>query len=93
MLQWPGSSEYLAAERKVWRVTPDAKDVAGFVRQVVRHKPVKGGSTMPPTFTQVVIRKAGHIAPYDAPYATRDMIDRLIEGRGYVNEPDPAVAA
>ena len=30
--------------------------------------------------SQIIIRGAGHIAPYDQPRRSRDMIDKLISG-------------
>lgn len=75
-VEWSGQADYLKAERLVWRVNPSDVEVAGFVRVVGN-------------FTQVIIREAGHIAPYDQPVRTFDMIQRLVEGTPYENLPNP----
>jgi vitellogenic carboxypeptidase-like protein len=43
------------------------KQVSGYVRTVKN-------------MSQIIIRGAGHIAPYDQPRRSRDMIDKLIGG-------------
>merc|ERR1711988_1833981 len=61
-LPWSGLEEYQNAERSIWML-PDMEDpVAGYVRSVGK-------------FTQVIIRGAGHIAPYDQPERALDMIN------------------
>ena len=39
--------------------------------------------------TYAVIRAAGHIAPYDQPERTLDMITRFIEQKPFPSFPDP----
>lgn len=66
-LPWSGLEEYQNAERSIWML-PDMEDpVAGYVRSVGK-------------FTQVIIRGAGHIAPYDQPERALDMINRFLVG-------------
>ena len=76
-LAWPGAAAFAAAARKVWRISPTDPEVAGFA--------TAGGN-----LTYVVIRGAGHIAPYDQPNRTIDMITKFVEGEGYTDRPNPA---
>merc|ERR1711871_577259 len=73
---WSGMKQYWNAERKVWRITPTDPEVAGFVREVEN-------------LTQIIVRGAGHIVPADQPKRALDMITRFVEGRHYINLPDP----
>jgi len=75
-VQWDGQDEYNAVSKKVWRITDTDKEVAGYVRQVRN-------------FTQVVIRGAGHLCPFDQPERSRDMIQRLIGNKPYKHLPNP----
>lgn len=75
-LQWSGSTAFAKAQRSVWRLSPSDPEVAGFVRA--------GGN-----LTYAVIRGAGHIAPYDQPARSLDMITRFIEGQQFPNYPNP----
>ena len=76
-VEWSGADEYGRAPKAVWRINDDDKEVAGYARQVKN-------------FTQVVIRAAGHLCPFDQPERSRDMIYRLIQNKPYVNQPNPA---
>jgi vitellogenic carboxypeptidase-like protein len=76
-VNWYGQSKFTEAERKVWRITDSDPDVAGYVKQV-------------DNLTQVIIKGAGHIAPYDQPSRTMNMIDRMINNIPYKNLPNPA---
>ncbi len=70
VLPWSGLAEYQNADRKIWRdpTVPKGTDpVSGFV--------IEAGS-----LTQILIRGAGHIAPYDQPRRARDMIDHMVTG-------------
>ncbi|KAL4222442.1 hypothetical protein ACF0H5_018481 [Mactra antiquata] len=67
---WKGLDDYKKAERFVWRIHPNDKEVAGYVRQVN-------------TFYQVIVRGGGHILPYDQPARSFDMIDRFINEKGF----------
>ena len=70
----------MQANKAVWRVKPDDTEVAGYARQVGN-------------FTFVVVRGAGHIVPGEQPERAFDMIERLVEGKGYDNLPNPAQRA
>ena len=67
-LPWAGLSAYQKTERSLWEIPSMDDPIAGYVRQVGK-------------FSQVIIRGAGHIAPYDQPQRTLDMIDRFLVGR------------
>mmetsp|Transcript_8664 Transcript_8664/g.19825 ORF Transcript_8664/g.19825 Transcript_8664/m.19825 type:complete len:507 (-) Transcript_8664:103-1623(-) len=75
-LEWSGRDEYRAAKRAVWRRAATGTgsklpDVAGYARVV------KG------SFSQVVVRGAGHMVPGDQPERALDLIDRFVSGRGF----------
>jgi vitellogenic carboxypeptidase-like protein len=65
-VQWPGAAAFAAAPRAIWH-EPATGNVAGWASE--------GGG-----LTRVVIKGAGHIAPYDQPGRTQDMITRFISG-------------
>ncbi|XP_070566822.1 probable serine carboxypeptidase CPVL isoform X2 [Ptychodera flava] len=67
-LEWKRAAEYRKAERTIWKIN-NGTDVAGYVRAV---GPGKG------TMFQVMVRGAGHIAPYDQPERLYDMIVNFI---------------
>ena len=75
-----GSAAFESAERSVWRLSDGDPEVAGYVRA--------GGN-----LTYAVIRGAGHIAPYDQPERTKDMISRWMAGQPFPNLPDPSLSA
>ncbi|XP_028968792.1 venom serine carboxypeptidase-like [Galendromus occidentalis] len=64
-LVWSGAKKWRNTKRKQWRI--DGPQVVGFVRQVNN-------------LTEVMIRNAGHIAPFDQPWPTLDMFRRFIDG-------------
>jgi carboxypeptidase C (cathepsin A) len=66
-LNWSGVSSFESAQRKVWMV--DQK-VAGYIQ-----------SNQNLTFTLIV--DAGHMAPYDQPVATKNLVERFINGTGW----------
>ncbi|XP_054933162.2 probable serine carboxypeptidase CPVL [Dermacentor andersoni] len=68
-IQWSGKEAFDKAERKIWK-RPDGNGVAGYVRKVGN-------------FTQVLVRDAGHILPYDQPEVALDLITRFIEGKPF----------
>lgn len=70
VLPWSGQAAYQNAEKSVWRIKPSDTDVAGYTRTVGN-------------FTQVVVRGAGHILPYDQPLRAFDMIQRFVSGKGF----------
>lgn len=63
-VQWPGQEEYIAAPRTIWRYNGL---IAGYARQVQN-------------LTQLIVRRAGHILPYDQPAVALEMLTRFIEG-------------
>lgn len=67
VLDWKGKDSYLSAPKIVWRVNPTDPEVAGYVKTIGK-------------FSYVIVRGAGHIAPYDQPRAVGDMIDKLVSG-------------
>jgi len=73
-VEWAGKEALIAADRAVWKVNPSDEEVAGFAREVN----VDGQK-----LTQVVVRSAGHIVPYDQPRAALDMITRFIIGKSF----------
>ncbi|KAM9965524.1 hypothetical protein ACTFIW_005342 [Dictyostelium discoideum] len=71
-IEWEGIQPFLESPKIIWKIPSDNVDVAGFVRQWN-------------SFTQVVVRQAGHMVPLDQPARAFDMIDRFIN-----NEPFPS---
>ncbi|XP_062574223.1 probable serine carboxypeptidase CPVL isoform X2 [Saccostrea cucullata] len=69
-IDWSGKDMYRTTDRLIWRINPDDKEVAGYVRQVKN-------------FYQVIVRNAGHILPYDQPERGFDMIQRFIENKRF----------
>ncbi|CAN7997625.1 unnamed protein product, partial [Ixodes pacificus] len=69
-ISWSGAKAFENAPRKIW-LTPSGEDVAGYVRQVGN-------------FTEVLVRNAGHLLPFDQPEVALDMITKFIEGRPFV---------
>jgi vitellogenic carboxypeptidase-like protein len=67
LIEWPGKDAFAAAKKTLWKVAPTDEEYAGFVRD--------GGG-----LKYAIIRGAGHIAPYDQPRASLDMVTRFIEG-------------
>ena len=64
-LDWQYASELHNAERTVWKVHPDDKDVAGYIKRA--H-----------SFFVAWVRNAGHMVPADQPRAAFDLIDRFV---------------
>eukprot|EP00117_Sycon_ciliatum_P001442 scpid40830/ scgid7105/ Probable serine carboxypeptidase CPVL; Carboxypeptidase, vitellogenic-like; Vitellogenic carboxypeptidase-like protein len=64
-MDWAGKAEFLAAARKIWRVSEADAEVAGYTRQGrnLRH---------------VMVRGCGHMVPMDQPERALDMLDRFI---------------
>ncbi len=63
--QWKYAEEFRDAERKIWKVKDDDKEVAGYIKQT--H-----------SFFVAWVRNAGHMVPYNQPRATLDLIDRFV---------------
>ncbi|XP_074658819.1 putative serine carboxypeptidase CPVL isoform X2 [Tubulanus polymorphus] len=70
MLNWRGQTRYLKTERHIWRIHPNDREVAGFVRVV-------------DNLYQVMVRGGGHILPFDQPERSFDMIDRFISNKPF----------
>ncbi|KAG8181454.1 hypothetical protein JTE90_017516 [Oedothorax gibbosus] len=66
---WKHSDEYRNTERKIWRLK-DKNDVAGYVRNY--------GNLF-----GILVKNAGHMAPYDQPEAALDLITRFIKNIPY----------
>ena len=64
-LEWQYANELRGAERKVWKVKDDDREVAGYIKQA--H-----------SFFVAWVRNAGHMVPADQPRAAFDLIDRFI---------------
>ena len=67
VLPWSGLNEYKNVDRTIWMDSTMKDPVSGYVRETK-------------TLTQLIIRGAGHIAPYDQPERALDMINHLVHG-------------
>jgi len=68
-IPWNGANDLKSTDRIIWR-NKATGDPAGYVRQVKQ-------------FTEVLVRNAGHILPYDQPDNGLDMIDRFINDKAF----------
>ena len=66
-LKWSKQDDYLKAKRKIWKLSEDDTEVAGYYQEI--------GST----FQQFMVRNAGHILPYDQPVRAKAMIESFID--------------
>jgi vitellogenic carboxypeptidase-like protein len=66
-MKWKHAEDFSKAQRKIWRV---GKEIAGYAKAF--------GS-----FTQLVVRNAGHIVPFDQPGWSFDMINRFTTGKAF----------
>ena len=64
-LDWKGTQNYLNSAKEIWRVKPTDAEVAGYRKSVGN-------------FSYVVVRRAGHIAPFDQPRAMMDLINKFV---------------
>eukprot|EP01147_Barroeca_monosierra_P005272 gene5272-7051_t len=69
-IPWSGASEFAKADRVIWKVAKSDDEVAGYVRSVKE-------------FRQAVVRRAGHIAPFDQGRAVKDMVTRFISNHPF----------
>jgi len=69
-IEWKYSKEFASAKRSIWKVSIDDKEVAGYAKHVA-------------DFTQIVLRNAGHIVPFDQPRAAFDMINRFVKSQKF----------
>jgi len=67
-MKWNGAEDYLKAQRVQWKL--GGGQLAGYAKEVGN-------------FTQVVIRNAGHMVPYDQPKAAFDLINRFVVGKTF----------
>ncbi|XP_017484124.1 PREDICTED: venom serine carboxypeptidase-like, partial [Rhagoletis zephyria] len=67
-LQWgsSGNRSFYAAERKVWKVAPSDRSVAGYVKTL-------------DNLTFAVVRNSGHVVSRDQPRVAADLITRFIK--------------
>ena len=70
LTDWSDLKEYLDTERVKWRLAGDSSRLAGYAKQVGN-------------FTQVLIRNACHMVPYDQPKPAFDMINRFTAGKKF----------
>lgn len=68
-IPWSGRAAFNKAPRMIWK-KPSGVGVAGYVRKVGN-------------FTQVLVRDAGHILPYDQPEVALDLITRFIDDKPF----------
>ncbi|CAB4061684.1 CPVL [Lepeophtheirus salmonis] len=66
-MKWSGADEYITTKRKIWRF---GNDVAGYAKEVGN-------------LTQVLVRNAGHMIPYDQPKWAFDLIHRFTSKKGF----------
>ena len=66
-LNWSANHNYTGTIRSQWHV---GDDLAGYVKQVG-------------DFTQVLVRNAGHMVPYDQPKWSFDLINRWTSGKKF----------
>jgi len=66
-MKWSGAKAYLNAKRKNWYVDGQ---LAGWAKKVGN-------------LTQVLVRNAGHMVPYDQPKWAFDLITRFTSGKSF----------
>ncbi|XP_014615114.1 PREDICTED: venom serine carboxypeptidase [Polistes canadensis] len=66
-LKWPGAEKYKTVDRKQWWVEDE---LAGYTKSV-------------DNLTEVLVRNAGHLVPYDQPRWTLDLITRFTRNRQF----------
>ena len=71
VLQWVGAAQWLATPRSPWLDADGSGAVSGYSRSAQN-------------LAQVVMRGAGHLAPFDQPRRSLDLITRFVSGRGYM---------
>lgn len=65
-LNWKGSDQYKNATRRIYKVNRNDREVAGYVR-------------VAQNLYQAVIRKGGHILPFDQPRVVYDLVKKFIK--------------
>ena len=66
-MKWSGAKKYLEADRKLWYV---GEELAGYAKEVG-------------PLTQVLVRNAGHMVPFDQPKWALDLISRFVSGKKF----------
>lgn len=66
-MSWSGEKDWLDSERYLWMVD---KDVAGYVKT---HK----------NLDMLLVMNSGHLAPYNVPVPSLDLINRLTKGQSF----------
>lgn len=69
-LKWTKSRQYQHSRKTIYKVKPDDKVVAGYVRQA-------------DNLIYVLIRNSGHMVPYDQPRVAKDMITRFVKKQSF----------
>jgi len=69
-IDWDGREEYLTSEKIIWKANGE----------------VAGSARTARNLTQVVVLKAGHMAPKDQPEFLLDMVRRFVENKGWDKE-------
>lgn len=69
-MHWKGAHKYHTAARSIYKVAPGDASVAGYVRKIEN-------------LQYAIIRKAGHILPYDQPRVAHDMITRFVHNKDF----------
>lgn len=71
-LSWRRSSAFNHSPRMIYKVAPGDASVAGYVRQA--------GNQL----YYAIVRKAGHMVPYDQPRVALDMVTRFVTQKDFV---------
>jgi len=66
-MKWSGAYKYAKAPRKLWKV---GNELAGYVKSV-------------DNLTEVLVRNAGHMVPYDQPKWALDLITRFTHNKNF----------
>ncbi|GAB1860582.1 Carboxypeptidase [Camponotus japonicus] len=66
-MKWSGAYKFAKAPRKLWKV---GNELAGYVKSV-------------DNLTEVLVRNAGHMVPYDQPKWALDLITRFTHNKGF----------
>ena len=65
-MNWKGKTKYSLAPRKIYKVEPNDKTVAGYVKQA-------------DYFYYAIVRNSGHVVPHDAPRAALGLITKFVK--------------
>jgi len=66
-MKWSGAYKFAKAPRKLWKV---GNELAGYIKSV-------------DNLTEVLVRNAGHLVPYDQPKWALDLITRFTHNKGF----------